>query len=147
MLIVVIAIVVVCMCMSQAPGRIAPLNGERDRYLVQQSLNHTASEIHTAIGSLFNPAHNEHTRAFNNVLIQRRLTFLENHVVKDRSFVVGSSLSIADLYLYIVLSWSPYVGVDLSPYPAVRAYFEGIRDHEAVKAGHAQIAANPSRTN
>ena len=131
----------------QAPGRIAPANGERDRYLVQQSLNHTASEIHTAIGGLFNPAHNEHTKAFTNTLIERRLTFLENNVVNGRTFVVGDSLTIADLYLYIVLSWTPYVGVDLTPYPAVKAYFEGIRDNEAVKAGHAQIVANPTSTN
>jgi glutathione S-transferase len=132
---------------DQVPGALAPRNGEVDRYLVQQSLNHTASEIHTAIGGLFNPDLTDGTRAFQAKLIERRLTFLENYVVKGRQFVVGNSLTIADLYLYIVLSWAPYVKVDLSPYPNVQAYFEGIKNHPGVLSGHARIAASPSNTN
>jgi len=132
---------------DQAPGALAPRNGALGRYLVQQSLNHTASEIHTAIGGLFNPAHTDETRAFQATLIERRLTFVENNVVKGRQFVVGDSLTIADLYLYIVLTWTPYVKVDLSPYPNIQAYFEGIKNHPQVLSGHAQIAASPFRTN
>ena len=132
---------------DQAPGTIAPRNGEVARYLVQQSLNHTASEVHTGIGGLFNPAHNEHTRAYQNSLIERRLTFLNTHGVRGAQYVVGDSLTIADLYLYIVLSWTPYVGVDLSPYPNVAAYFEFIKSNAQVQAGHARIAENPATTN
>ena len=131
---------------DQAPGTLAPRNGEVGRYLVQQSLNHTASEIHPAIGGLFNPAHNEHTRAFFNGLIEKRLTFLNQHVVRGAQYVVGDSLTIADLYLYIVLSWAPYVNVDLSVYPNVTAYFAFIKDNEKVKAGHARIAETPGST-
>jgi glutathione S-transferase len=132
---------------DQVPGALAPRNGEEDRYLVQQSLNHTASEIHTAIGSLLNPDHTDETRAFQAKLIERRLTYLENHVVKGRQFVVGNSLTIADLYLYIVLTWAPYVKVELSPYPSIQAYFEGIKNHPGVLSGHAQISSSPSQTN
>jgi glutathione S-transferase len=132
---------------DQAPSTIAPRNGETARYLVQQSLNHTASEIHTSIGGLFHPAHNDATRDFYSGLIERRLGYVEKHVVNGRQFVVGDSLTIADLYLYIVLTWTPYVKVDLSPYPNVQRYFDGIKNLPQVQAGHAQIASNPTRTN
>jgi glutathione S-transferase len=132
---------------DQAPETVAPRNGEVNRYLVQQSLNHTASEVHTAIGSLFNPAHTDETRAFQAKLIERRLAFVENHVVKGKQFVVGNSLTIADLYLYNVMTWTPYVKVDLSPYPNILMYFDGIKNHPGVLSGYAQIAANPTHTN
>jgi glutathione S-transferase len=132
---------------DQAPGSIAPRNGETARYLVQNSLNHTASEVHTGIGTLFYPGHTDETRAFFGKLIEKRLTFVENHVVKNKQFVVGDSLTIADLYLYIALSWCPYVKVDLSPYPNVQAYFDGIKNLPQVQSGYAQMTANPNRTN
>ena len=40
---------------DQAPGTVAPENGSNGRYLVQNMLNYTASEVHAAIGGLFNP--------------------------------------------------------------------------------------------
>ena len=40
----------------------------------------------------------------------------------------------------------PYVGVDLTPYPAVKAYFDGIAAHPAVVAAQARIAENPATT-
>ena len=38
------------------------------------------------------------------------------------------------------------MGVDLTPYPAVKAYFDGIAAHPAVAAAQARIAENPATT-
>jgi glutathione S-transferase len=57
---------------------------------------------------------------------------------------VGDSFTIADAYLYIVLSWTSIVSIDLTPYPKVKAYFERIGALENVKAAHARIATNPA---
>ena len=115
--------------------------------LEQQALNYVASEVHTSIGGLFNPAHTEETRAFTHKLAQKRLTYLENELLKGgKQFLVGDSFTIADSYLYIVLSWTGYVGIDLTPYPAVKAYYEGIGALEGVRAAHALIATSPAYT-
>ena len=136
-----------CILIVQAPGRIAPANGSTDRYLVQQALNYTASEVHTSIGGLFNPEHTDETRAIYHKLAAKRLTYLDTHVVNGgKRFLVGNSLIIADLYLYIVLTWTAYVGIDLTPYNNVKTYFEGIRNLPQVQAGHALIATNPTHT-
>ena len=113
---------------------------------MQQALNYVASEVHTSIGGLFNPAHTEETRAFTTKLAAKRLTYLENELLKGKRFLVGDSFTIADSYLYIVLSWTGYVGIDLSPYPTVKAYYEGIGALEGVRAAHALIATSPAYT-
>jgi hypothetical protein len=57
------------------------------------------------------------------------------------------SLTVADLYLYLVLTWAPMNKVDLEPYPNVLAWFNGIKTNPRVQSGHTQMATNPGSTN
>ena len=63
-----------------------------------------------------------------------------------KKFLVGDSFTVADSYTYIVLSWSGYVGIGIDAYPAVKAYYEGIRELDFVKAAHAKMAEKPTHT-
>ena len=128
---------------DQAPGKVAPQNGSSARYLVQNALNYIASEVHPNIGGLFFP-NADHIKDFIKTKGHAKLTYLENTFIADKHFLVGDSFTIADSYLYIVLSWAPYVGVDLAPFPKVKAYFDRIGGLENVKAAHARMATNPS---
>ncbi len=128
---------------DQAPGRVAPQNGTTGRYLVQNALNYIASEVHPSIGGLFAPNSDE-VKAYIKSRAAVKLAYLENTLIGNNNFVVGDSFTIADSYLYIVLSWTGYVGIDLTPFPKVKAYFERIGGLENVKAAHARIATNPA---
>lgn len=128
------------------PGRIAPANGEQSRYNLQNILSYIGSEVHPSIGGLFNPTIGEEVKAFIKGNAAKKLTYLENHLIGDKSFLVGDSFTVADSYLYIVLSWTQYVGVDLSPYPKVTAYFERIASLDNVKSAHERIATSPATT-
>ena len=75
-----------------------------------------------------------------------KLTYINDHFLKDKEFIVGGKLSVADLYLYICLSWSPYIHLDLTEYPVVNEYFKRIGSLPGVVAAHAAIASNPSHT-
>ena len=56
-----------------------------------------------------------------------------------KSFLNGKSLSAADLYAYIVLSWTGFLGIQL---PAgAQAYFDGLKALEAIQKGHAVLSA------
>ena len=50
---------------------------------------------------------------------------MNDFLVKDKKFVVGDAFTVADAYLYIVLTWEPYAKFDTAPFPNVQAYFEG----------------------
>lgn len=64
---------------------------------------------------------------------------VEHQLSGDKKFLVGDSFTIADSYFAIVLSWAPYVSVDL---PArLVEYRDHILGLDFVKEARAAIAA------
>ena len=47
-------------------------------------------------------------------------------------FLLNDELDVASIYLFIILSWSKYVGVDLSGYPSLNAFSERVSAVPAV---------------
>lgn len=129
---------------DQAPGKIAPVNGSTGRYLVINALNYVATELHKGtFGPLFNPKLPERdffVQAANNKLKS------VNELLADNVYLVGDQPSIADFYLYIVFSWSPYVGLDLSLYPNIAAFTARIGALDYVVKAHADMATKPTTT-
>jgi len=127
------------------PGAVAPVNGTIDRFKLQNILSYIATEVHPSIGGLFAP-NADAVKDFIRGKAAAKLTYLENNLIADKSFLLGDSFTIADSYLYIVLSWTKYVAIDLAPYPNVSAYFNRIGNLPNVKAAHERIATSPSTT-
>ncbi len=123
-----------------------PPLGTEERSEVFNYLSYVATEYHQSVSHLFNPTISEDVRKYFLDRVNTKLAYLNDNVVKGKTFLVGGKLSIADLYLYICLTWSPYINVDLSLFPEVSRYFEGIKNLDAVKEGHAFIATDPSTT-
>ena len=116
------------------------------RAVLQNVLSYVSTEVHPSIGGLFNPTLSEENKTFIKGNAARKLANLESTLVADKTFLVGNSFTIADSYLYIVLSWTAYVGIDLSAYPKVQAYAARIGNLDNVKAAHARIATSPATT-
>ncbi|MHB1284833.1 MAG: glutathione binding-like protein, partial [Metallibacterium scheffleri] len=49
-------------------------------------------------------------------------------------YLLGDQFTVADAYLYTVLTWAGIVGVDLAPYPALQAFMKRVEARPAVKA-------------
>ena len=125
---------------------ILPAAGTSARYEVIAALSYVGTEYHKAVGPLFNPTISDDVRAYVLANLNSKLAYLNDKVFNTRTFWVGEKLSVADLYLYICLSWSGYLKLDLSPYPNVVAFQERVGAIPAVQAGHARIATNPAHT-
>jgi glutathione S-transferase len=67
---------------------------------------------------------------------ERALRALDRHL-EGRSYVVGDSLSIADIALYGYAHVAPEGGFDLEPYPSVRPWLERVSS----EPGHVPIDA------
>jgi glutathione S-transferase len=114
--------------------------------LTQNCLNYIASEVHASFGPLFGPLSPE-AKAAQIEKINKKLEYVQNTLLKDnKTYLVGDKFSVADSYLYIVLSWPKYVGVDLTPFPGLEAYAASIGKLPAVVEAHAAMATNPART-
>lgn len=131
---------------DQAPGVIAPANGTLERAVLQNVLSYLSSEVHANFGPLFNPNLSLEVRNFFVGRLHMKVAYLESTLVADRIFLVGTSFTIADAYLYIILSWSPYVKFDLSAFPKVQNYYNRIATMQNVLNAHARIATTPSST-
>jgi glutathione S-transferase len=129
---------------DQKPGTIAPAPGTPERSVLLNALSYVATEVHPAVGCFFMPNAAADVTAFFRTRVNQKLTYLNDKFIGDRQFIVGDSFTVVDSYLYIVLSWTQYVGIDLSEYPKVQAYFNGIAALENVKNAHARIAENPA---
>ena len=64
-------------------------------------------------------------------------TFVEENCIAGR-FVLGAHVSIADCYLYVVCTWLPGDGVDLAPFPRMRAFMAAMEDRHSIEVMHAK---------
>jgi glutathione S-transferase len=119
---------------------LSPKEGTPERYEFLNHLAFVATEMHKGVGPLFNPGLSPEAREGAKANALKKVDLLVALLDGGKkSFLNGKTLSAADLYAYIVLSWSGYLGLQLPP--AAQAYFDGIKANEAVVKGHAAIAA------
>ena len=82
------------------------------------------------------PATGDDAKAAARALIDRRLSFAAS-VLDAQPYLTGDSFTVADAYLFTVLSWTGFVKVDITPWPSLGAYFERIKARPAVQAAMA----------
>jgi len=92
---------------DQVPGKqLIPAAGEIDRYRLQQWLNFISTELHKGLGALFNPALPNETRELFKGIVSQRLDIVAAQL-ENSSFIMGETFTVADGYLFTVLSWGP----------------------------------------
>ncbi len=117
--------------------KLIPPAGTLARARVQEWLNFIGTELHKNFTPLFNPASTDDIRNAAQANIARRLpiaaTALDAH-----PYLIGDSFSVADAYLFTVLSWTGFVKVDITPWPSLAAFVERMKARPGV---HAALAA------
>ncbi|MFO0124101.1 MAG: glutathione transferase GstA [Inhella sp.] len=116
---------------DQVPDQhLAPPNGTLARARLQEWLNFITSELHKGFGPLFYPAYDAAAKAVAAESLKKRLSWTDARLA-GREFLLDSGFSVADAYLFTVLGWGHYVGLNLADWPNLAAY-------------HARIAARPA---
>ncbi|MDD4978315.1 MAG: glutathione transferase GstA [Gallionella sp.] len=112
---------------------LAPKQGSMERYRLQEWLNYIAAEIHKSYSPLFNKAASEDIKTNARNMLNKRLPIVEMRLA-EQPYLMGASFTVADAYLFVVLSWSAMVGFDLSTYPKIKDYLANIATRPAVLA-------------
>jgi len=111
-------------------ARLAPTGGMA-RAQLQKWLGFIGTELHKAVFMpLLDAKAPEAVKAYARDKIPLRLDFLEKYLA-GREFLLDR-FSIADAYLATILNWSAFVGVKLTPWPAVAAYYQRMLQRPAV---------------
>ena len=118
---------------DQAPTRgLAPASGTIERYRLQEWLNFISTELHKQFTPLFDAACEASLKARQSERIGGRLDWVSKQIGRH-DYVMGSTFTAVDAYLYTVLSWSKHVGIDLAKWPVLAAYMTRVGQRPQVR--------------
>jgi len=111
-------------------AKLAPPFGTMERYRLIEWLAFINGEIHKSYSPLFRKDLSEDIKAYARKNLTTRASWLDR-TWGTRSYLMGEQFTVADAYLYVVLGWSPKVGVDLVQWPKLQAFVArvGTRPH------------------
>jgi len=112
-------------------AQLAPPAGTAERAKLQQWLGFISTELHKAVFvPLLDPQAPADVGDYTRRKVALRLGVLQKHLDK-REFLLDR-FTVADGYLFTVLNWAQYSGVDLSQWPAVDAYYRRVAQRPVV---------------
>jgi len=125
--------------------KIAPINGTQDRYLTMNCLSFVATELHPTIGGLF-IKNSEEIDMFIRNKLDMKLRHLENVLLcRGKEFLVWPDApTIADFYLFVVLSWCSGLKVDLTAFPRTLAFHNRMSNMPDVRDSQSRMSQNPT---
>jgi glutathione S-transferase len=117
---------------SQSTIGLAPAHGTMERYRLLEWLGFISTEIHKGFGPLWNPATPDAVKAATKERLATRFALLDE-ALGSQPFLMGDKFTIADAYLFTVVNWTNFHGIDLSPFPNLQAFQARIAARPAVQ--------------
>jgi glutathione S-transferase len=118
-------------------AKLAPAAGTREHYHFLEWLNFLTSEVHKSFSPLFKPTTPEDYKPVVKAQLGERLAYIDRHLA-NQPYLLGDRFTVADGYAFTLLTWTPRVGIDLSPLANVGAFQKRIaarpKVQEALKA-------------
>ena len=127
------AVIVQYIADKKPEAKLLPPAGTTERYRAQEWLNYVATEIHKGVGALFNPKLTDPWKDVLRESVAPKFDYLSKRL-EGRSYAFGDGFSAVDGYLFTVLGWPQYVGIDLAKWPVLKSYTDGIAKRPSVQA-------------
>jgi glutathione S-transferase len=107
---------------DQNPGSgLAPPAGTMMRYRLMEWLNFITTELHKQFSPMFQPNTPAEFKEILKDKIAKRFDWLAGEL-KGKDYLMGTQFTVADAYLYTILRWTHFVGIDLAKWPVIEAY-------------------------
>ena len=118
---------------DQVPAKkLAPANGTMERYRTQEWLSFITSELHKGFGVLFNPAMPEEAKGLMRTKLGDRLKWVDGQLA-GKQYLMGDSFSVPDAYLFTIVNWTKFVGIDISGLANLGAFMGRMAARPAVQ--------------
>jgi glutathione S-transferase len=119
---------------DHAPDKaLAPAYGSMARYRVQEWLNFITSELHKGFGPLFWPSTPEEFKSVAKERLAGRLKWVDEQL-EGKSYLMGDAFTLPDAYLFTVVNWCKFVGLDISALKNLGAFIARMAARPAVRA-------------
>jgi glutathione S-transferase len=114
--------VIVQMIADQAADRkLAPPRDSAERYKFLEWLNFITTELHKNFSPLFQPAFSDEVKAFFRDRLVAKFRYIDSRLA-GQDYLMGKQFTVADGYLFVMLSWADRLKLDLSGLPNLMAY-------------------------
>lgn len=102
-------------------------------YEALEWLNYIATELHKGFSPLFNPKAPDEFKAWTREQLQKKLAYVDQSL-KNRDFLLGELFTVADAYLYTILTWAQAMNFELSSLSNLSGFIKRMNDRPSVKA-------------
>ncbi len=106
-------------------ANIAPPHGTMARHRMREWLAFISTEIHKGFGPLFNRNLPDDQKQATREKLGSRLTWVEQQL-QGKTYLLGDQFSVADGYLFTVLGWGKWTGVEIAQWPGLVAFCERV---------------------
>lgn len=113
--------------------KLAPSNLTMQRYRLNEMVHFISTELHKQFGPLFKKNAGPKAEVAARGAIGERLLYLQDHLA-DQGYLMGPQFTIADAYLFVMLTWADKMNMDLRMWPVLEDYEQRIADRPAVQA-------------
>jgi glutathione S-transferase len=114
-------------------AKILPPAGTMERVRVQEWLHFIATEIHKQFSPLFNPQVSDDDKSAQRKRLGSRFDYVEKEL-GAKMFLLGETFTVADAYLFNMLRWTQFTGIDLTQWPRLAAFAGRVESRPTVKA-------------
>jgi glutathione S-transferase len=113
--------VIVQIIADKAAGKnLAPARDSTERYKLQEWLNYITGELHKNFGPMFSPVLGDDAKAFFKDRVMGKFKYVDSVIGRD--YLMGKQFTVADGYLFTMLTWADRLKFDLSAMPNLLAY-------------------------
>jgi glutathione S-transferase len=102
-------------------SKLAPAAGAMERYHLQEWLNFISAELHKQFSPLFQTSTPAEYKGTLKEKIGKRFDWVAEQL-KGKDYLMGDTFTVADAYLFTMLTWTKHVGIDLARWPVLTAY-------------------------
>jgi len=117
---------------NQANAALVPAHGTMERYRLLEWLGFISTEIHKGFGPLWNPTTPDAVKAATKERLATRFALLDETLGKQ-PFLTGDKFTIADAYLFTVVNWTNFHGIDISSFPNLQAFQARVASRPSVQ--------------
>jgi glutathione S-transferase len=115
-------------------AKLAPASGTAERYRLHEWLGYLNSEVHKGFGLFFTPGTTDAAKQAGTANLAKKFELLEKSLKSGGPYLLGSEYTVADAYLFVILGWTAIVGIDLAPWPTLKAFQASVGARPAVFA-------------
>jgi glutathione S-transferase len=118
---------------DQAPqAGLAPAAGTLARYRLAEWLNYISTELHQTFGPLFKPGYTDEFKAQVKETLLQKFDWVSGQL-GDKPYLLGNQFTAADAYLFTVLNWTNFVGMQIPP-ANLQAFMKRVSERPGVQA-------------